>query len=193
MFGKLIIIKRKKGRPQRGQFSPQFSDLASNMNWIGQWPAGLIILFPVGNELSALCRCHFRRRFFPFSRQKWPRCSLRGGDVLHQSQVSWVSPSMGSGPSARHFEHTHFSGCVNLAEQTIQRRESFRPNSPPCFARLHTGVAPQRVASVKDTSGQLSCLQFAGRQGKSHLTSLALSLSVARMRGLVYINSIPFP
>lgn len=36
-----------------------------------------------------------------------------------------------SGSGAWHSEHTHFPGLRKLAEKAIQRRESFRPHSPP--------------------------------------------------------------
>lgn len=143
-------------------------------------------VFPISAELSMLCCCPFRSRGVH-------RCSLPGGEMLPQCQASWVPPSMGQAPVPGTLNTRISQGCVNPAEEAIQRRESFRPNPPPGFACLHARADLQRVASVKETTQQLSFLQFAGRQWKSHLTSLAISLSTVTMRGLDYINSVLFP
>lgn len=128
MFGKLIIIKKKKKAGPRGgnflnslMWLPAFTELASDQH-------GLILLFPISDELSTLCCCWFRRQCFhgfPSPARGVHRCSPTVGRAPPITGL--LGPSFRALQGLALWIHS-FLGAV----QTLQRRlvEEGRASGP---------------------------------------------------------------
>lgn len=153
------------------------------MNWISQLPAQSSHSTSKWQwTVTAILLPFWKVMFSPF----WPDVSI---EAPSQEKGSTNPRAPGSLSSLvvklqRLALGTNISqGCVILAEEAIQRKGSFRSNSPLWFACLHIWGDLHKATRLRATAQQLSCLQFAERQWRSQLTSLALSLLTARRSG----------